>query len=99
MEEHVYIHELPDGTQSLLGRADCPSGPAVEEATHLPAAGVIDAPAHVQIPGVEIERLAFIEIRDRKSRELRPIRPSPAIARRPPIILPRISRRSASTPR
>jgi hypothetical protein len=44
MEEHIYVHELPNGTQS--------------------------PPAHVQVPAVDIERLAFIEIRDREHREL-----------------------------
>jgi hypothetical protein len=71
INEHLFIHELPDDARRFIGRADIgvtrpPFAPTEEGA---PAA-VIDAPATVRLLSVDIERLSFIEIRDRDSWEL-----------------------------
>ena len=70
IDEHVYIHENPHEPRRLLGRADLAVTPTGHPGPAHAAAGVIAAPAHVQLPAVDVERLAYIEIRDRRSREL-----------------------------
>lgn len=72
LDDHVYIHELPAGERRLLGRAD------VSLASAMPSLGksessaaIANAPAYGRIqPAIDIERESYIEIRDRKSREL-----------------------------
>jgi hypothetical protein len=69
IDEHVYIHENPEESWRQLGRPDI----AVIQATPpepARAAGGVAAPAVVRLPVIDEERLAFIEIRDRRSREL-----------------------------
>lgn len=70
IDEHIYVHELPAGERRFLGRADVAVGPTGFSAPSNEAVGVVDAPTRVRIPAVDIERLAFLEIRDRHSREL-----------------------------
>src|SRR5436190_22088231 len=60
MDEHVYIHDLPNGTRSLLGRADLSMGPGAQGGAHRPAAVAIAAPAQVQLPAIDVVRLTFI---------------------------------------
>ncbi len=70
IDEHIYIHELPGDPRQFLGRADLavarpgagPGAPA--------AAAVLEPPARVELPAVDVERVSFIEIRDRHSRQL-----------------------------
>lgn len=69
IDEHVYVHEVALEPRRLLGRADI----AVTPAQHLgstPALALLEAPARVRIPAVDVESESFIEIRDRRSREL-----------------------------
>ncbi len=71
INEHLFIHELPEDSRRFIGRADVgvtrpPFAPAEEGAT----AAVIEAPATVRLLSVDVERLSFIEIRDRDSWEL-----------------------------
>jgi hypothetical protein len=66
INEHLFIHELPDDSRRFMGRADVsvtspPSSPVREE----PAVATVEAPAKVRLPAVDIEPLSFIEIRDR----------------------------------
>lgn len=71
IDEHVYVHELPADSRRFLGRADLgvtAVRPAPGSAST--AAGVLDAPARIRLPAVDIEGESFIEIRDRRSREL-----------------------------
>ena len=70
IDEHVYVHELPHEPRRLLGRADLAVTPAHDPGESRPAVGLLDAPARVRIPAVDVEREAFVEIRDRRSREL-----------------------------
>jgi hypothetical protein len=70
IDEHVYIHELPAEARQFLSRADV--------ALTRPPAGtdsgstgqVVTAPARVRLPPVDVERLSFVEIEDRESRQL-----------------------------
>lgn len=65
IDEQVYIHELPAEPRRFVGRADVgvtehPGGGGLQADT-----AVLDAPAEVALPGVDFERLSFLEIRDR----------------------------------
>lgn len=70
IDEHVYVHELPPEPRRLLGRADLGVTP-VRSGLETPlAVGVLDAPARVRLPAMDVEHESFVEIRDRRSREL-----------------------------
>jgi hypothetical protein len=68
IDEHVYIHELD--SRHFVGRADLAmvKGPTLSDQT--PATGLLEAPAVVRQPTVDVERLSFLEIRDRQNRQL-----------------------------
>ncbi len=70
LEEHIYIHDMPPAPRSLVGRADVPV--AVSRAADGVgiAMGVLEAPAEVELPEQDEERIRFLEIRDRRGREL-----------------------------
>jgi Protein of unknown function (DUF4058) len=70
IDEHVYVHEVPIGPRRFVGRADLAVGVTGTTSEAKPAAGILEAPVRVQIPAIDVERLAFVEIRDRRSREL-----------------------------
>lgn len=67
IDEHIYIHELSAESRLFLGRADV----GVARSTGEPRGGVALAapqgPARVRLPDVDIERISFLEIRDRES--------------------------------
>jgi Protein of unknown function (DUF4058) len=71
IDEHVFIHEPPAERRTFLGRADVllatrrPATEGTATAT-LPAS----APAQVAPPSVDIEKLSYLEIRDRRDRRL-----------------------------
>jgi hypothetical protein len=70
IDEHVYIHEIPPEPRRFVGRADLAMGPTHVADEPRAAVGLMEAPVRVQIPALDVERLAFVEVRDRKSREL-----------------------------
>jgi hypothetical protein len=55
IDEHVFIHELSAEQRRFVGRADVSVG---------------QAPAEGYVPAIDSERLAFVEIRDRRDRQL-----------------------------
>ena len=67
LEEHIYIHDLPPEPRRSVGRADL-SVTRGEAAR--PALGVLEAPAEVHLPDQEVEWAPFLEVRDRRGREL-----------------------------
>jgi hypothetical protein len=70
VEEQLFIHELPGDERRLLGRSDLSitSSPLPDRTR---PAGVLQGPARVQVPvGVDVERHSYLEIRDRRNREL-----------------------------
>jgi len=70
IEEHLYVQEAPGLPHRAGPRADVgikPSGPAVLPGRSL---AVLDAPARIHLPWPEVEHQAFLEVRDRSSREL-----------------------------
>jgi Protein of unknown function (DUF4058) len=74
IDEHIYVHELAAESRRLIGRADVSVGRPSPEPAHEPAArsatGLLEAPAQVRLPAVDRERLSYVEIRDRRDREL-----------------------------
>ena len=71
LDEHVYIHELPASERRLVGRADVSLASAAPRPGGSAGTAVANAPAYSRIPAaVDVERESFVEIRDRKTREL-----------------------------
>lgn len=70
LEEHVYIHDLPPEPRRPAGRADLAVTRSEAEAAGRPALGVLEAPAIVRLPAQDVERVPFLEVRDRRGREL-----------------------------
>jgi hypothetical protein len=72
LEQHIYVHELPHDHPERLRRADLSVARAGAdiEAQAGPAVLDIEAPAEVELTFQEIERVPYLELRDRKSREL-----------------------------
>jgi hypothetical protein len=71
IEEHLYVHEAIENGHTLAGRADV----AISEGIATPSANrgtaLLDAPALVRVPTtMDLERSAFLEIRDRNQRRL-----------------------------
>src|SRR5690242_18757338 len=70
IDEHVYVHEVPAEPRHLLGRADVLVSRAPRLGEPRPGVGLLEAPARVGLPALDVERLAFVEVRDRRHREL-----------------------------
>lgn len=72
IDEHVFIHQSPDEPRRLLGRADISVGRGVSgtDTAHQAATVVREAPAEGCLPAIDVERLSFVEIRDRRDRQL-----------------------------
>jgi Protein of unknown function (DUF4058) len=71
LDEHIYIHELPASQRMLVGRADVGVVRGEQSESSAPVATNLLAPSIVQIPiAVDEQREAFVEIRDRQTREL-----------------------------
>ncbi len=72
IDEHLFLQELPAAPRHFLGRADIsvtrrystrqPKGPGGN--------AVMDAPIDGYLPAVDLEGLSFLEIRDRRNRQL-----------------------------
>jgi len=67
IDEHIYIHELPEDTRRFAGRGDIAVTENRPEGVSTPGTAVVTAPAQVQLPNVDVERVSFLEIRDRES--------------------------------
>jgi hypothetical protein len=71
IDEHVYGHELPLEPRRYLGRADVFVSRSEDDASARRAGiGVSNAPTVLKLPVHDVEQLGFVEIRDRRSREL-----------------------------
>ena len=71
IDEHVYVHEQPpEPTRRLLGKADVGLAVARVNTGAVPMTGLLEPPMRVQVPVMDVERLGYVEIRDRKSRDL-----------------------------
>jgi hypothetical protein len=71
VEEHLFIHELSAEERLFLGRADVSITGSPPGQPTRSAAALAVAPAYGRLPpAVDTERQAYLEIRDRQSREL-----------------------------
>ncbi len=67
VEQHIYVHKVTESR--LVGIADL-SLVRSKPGNGGPATAVLDAPAEIQLTVQEVERVPYLEIRDRFSREL-----------------------------
>src|SRR5262249_27375515 len=70
IDEQIYIHELQAGSKQLVGRADVAVSRPKGEKPQPSSVEVLEAPARVRLPEVDVESLSFLEIRDRESWQL-----------------------------
>jgi hypothetical protein len=74
IDEHVYVHEMAAPSRRFVGRADISVRRGSRKGARRPArgaaTGLLEAPLTVRLPAVDRERLSFVEIRDRRNREL-----------------------------
>jgi hypothetical protein len=71
VEEHVYIHERSADERRFLGRPDVSLGPRAQRDRTGSSVVTTTAPAYGRIPEpIDFERLSFLEVRDRRKREL-----------------------------
>jgi hypothetical protein len=69
IDEDVYIHEQPEGERRLLARGDVTLARSPGQKTPPTSGDVLEAPLRVRLPWLHEERLNFVEIRDRDSRQ------------------------------
>jgi hypothetical protein len=71
VEAHLYLHEMPADQRVRVGYADVGVSRRVDHgAAAVSSSVILQAPARIVIPSVEIEKQAFLEIRDQKNRDL-----------------------------
>lgn len=70
IDEHVYIHELPGDQRRFLGRADIAVAPTSKSVGKAIATGILEPPWEIQFPAVDVESHSYLEIRDRRNRQL-----------------------------
>jgi hypothetical protein len=70
IDEHLFIHEPEEESRRFLGRGDVTVAPASTAGGPSSATGVLEAPVHVWLPAPDVERLSYLEIRDRHNRQL-----------------------------
>lgn len=71
VEEYLVIHELPEGEQRYLGRADVSVTRSPTGAKGPSTGAILEAPMYGRwSPAVDIERHSYLEIRDRQDRQL-----------------------------
>ncbi len=70
VEEHLYIHDMQPAARSFAGRSDLSVARSRAGDRAGVAMGVLEAPAEVELPEQDEERVRFLEIRDRRGREL-----------------------------
>lgn len=70
LEEHIYIHDLPPAARPRLGTADLSVARAGSGEPAQAAIGILEAPAEVWLPEQDVEKVPFLEVRDRQGRDL-----------------------------
>jgi hypothetical protein len=71
IEEHLYVHEHPEDSRRLLGRADVSVARSADSEERTSATGLLEAPAYGYVPlSIDVERAGYLEIQDRQTREL-----------------------------
>lgn len=71
VEEYLFIHELSADERVYLGRSDVSLARSPDRGSVPAAAGALEAPAYGRmLPTVDVEKHSYLEIRDRRNREL-----------------------------
>jgi hypothetical protein len=70
INEHIYVHELGEDRPRLAGRGDVLVAKGKPQVSGGIGAQLLEAPARVRQPEVDVERQSFLEIRDRTDRHL-----------------------------
>jgi hypothetical protein len=71
VEEYLFIHELSAEERQFVGRADVSVARTSSSAGVRSGVGTADAPVYGRLPpAVDVERHSYLEIRDRRNREL-----------------------------
>ena len=70
LDEHIYVQEHAPGPRRLVGRADVSLAAPRPRDQEAAGVGILEPPVQVQIPVQEDHRVPFLEIRDRRGREL-----------------------------
>jgi hypothetical protein len=72
LEQHIYVHEVPAESARLVGRADLSLAypRSVGEGPVGAAVLATEAPVVVELTTQDVERIPFLEVRDRHSRAL-----------------------------
>lgn len=71
LDEHIYVHELGAEERRFLGRPDVAVAETGPRTTNGAATAVLEAPAVGRLAAtLDFEHLSFIEIRDRRNREV-----------------------------
>ncbi len=70
IDENVYLHDLSTEARRGVGRPDLAVAHGWNVSPPRKSAAVLEAPAYVVLPELDIERESFLEVRDRQSREL-----------------------------
>ena len=66
IEEHLYVQDTPEAPHRPGPRADV----AIKPSGGGPGLAVLEAPARIHLPWPDVEYQAYLEVRDRSSREL-----------------------------
>jgi hypothetical protein len=70
IDEHIYVHEVAEEARRFVGRADLAMVKGPMAGAEVSATGLLEAPAYVRQPPMDIERVSYLEIRDRHKRQL-----------------------------
>jgi hypothetical protein len=70
IEEHLYVQDAPESPHRAGPRADVAIKPAGGPVPAGPSLAVLEAPARIHLPWPDVEYQAYLEVRDRSSREL-----------------------------
>lgn len=69
LDEHIYLHEKSAEERLLVGRSDVQIAKLRPNEGPL-GGGVTAAPVYARLPAVDVEKVSFIEVRDRANRSL-----------------------------
>lgn len=70
IDEHIFIHDPGQLGRSLLGRGDVTVARRHEEPAAAVAVESIPAPVQALLPAMDLERVSFLQILDRRHRQL-----------------------------
>jgi hypothetical protein len=69
VDQHIYLHDAPNGTPRFIGRSDVSLASPRDPISPTSGATLL-APAHAMFPTEDSEEESFLEIRDRQRRQL-----------------------------